>query len=154
MLEVLTSNCSSIVPLRMAAWPLLTEDPGIFYHALAAGTLCLSAHYHDRDNQSLTIEASHYYAMGLGSINERLTDERERHSDGIILSISGSALFALSASASQRWCWETAFSSLQEDCGGVDQWALHFAALRTVLDHRGGVRSIDSNIILRNWLYL
>lgn len=154
VLQVLSTNCESIRPFRSVTWPLLTLDSGIFYHSLAISAFCLSARYPSIRKQTLISDGLSYYAKGLDSVSIRLGDKVQRQSDGIIVSIMGIALHTLTGSAAGGWCWETAQSSLSKSEGATDQWVLHFQALKTILDYRGGVESIGSNPALRHWLYL
>lgn len=153
---VLTTTCKSLALVRDVAWPLLTLDPGIFFHALTLSAFCLSAQYEGPvEKGRIVSEALGYYASGLNSVNGRLADYLQRYSDGVVLSITGSAIYTVSAAGSQGWCWETTPLRNAHCTGpGVDHWSLHLGALRTIFDHRGGIRSIENNGSLRRWLYL
>jgi hypothetical protein len=143
-----------VISFRSAASPLLNLDPGIFYHALSIAAFCLSARYPAATKEKLTSEALFYYTKGLNSVNSRLGDKLQSQSDGIIVGILGIAMHTLTRSATQGWCWELTHSSPRRNEGSTDQWALHLRALKTILNHRGGVESIDSNFGLRHLLYL
>lgn len=151
---VFTTNCKTLVPLRSAAAALLSLDVGFFYLALAISGFCLSARYEGGDKAAIRTEALHHYNIGLNSVNGRLGDERQQHSDGVILSIMGIAVHTLTPSAHQGWCWEIEQPSSRDGTNSPDQWVLHMRAISTILRMRGGVAALDSNVPLRHWLYL
>ena len=151
---VFTTKCKTLIPLRSAAGTLLSLDVGLFHHALAISGFCLSARFQGREKAALSAEALRHYGIGLNTVNSRLGDVRQQHSDGVILSIMGIAIHTLTPSAKQGWCWEIEQSSSRDGASAPDQWALHMRAIRTILTKRGGVGALDSNVTLRHWLYL
>lgn len=130
----------------------LSADPGFYYHVLGIATFCLSAHSAAREKEALASEALFYYTKGLNSVNSRLDDGLERQRNGVIVSIMGLAVHAITNTEGLGWCWES--SAKCPARAGVDEWALHLNAIKTILDSRGGVTTIDSDFDLRRWLML
>lgn len=151
---VFTTNCKTLIPLRTVAGTLLSLDFGLFHHALAISGFCLSARYQGDMKAVLRTEALHHYTTGLNSVNSRLGDVRQRHTDGIILSIMGIAIHTLTPSVNQGWCWEVEQSITPDGASSSDQWTMHMRAIQTILAGRGGVESLRPNLTLRHWLYL
>lgn len=151
-MQVLSTNCEFVRPFRSVTWPLLNLDSGIFYHSLSISAFCLSGQFPLREKQALISEGVYYHLKGLNSVNSRLGDRSQRQSDGILVSIMGIAIHTLTP-AEQGWCWETAQSKQLSNEVSVDQFVLHFRALKSILDSRGGVETI-SNRVLRHWLYM
>lgn len=151
---VFTTNCRTLIPLRVVAGTLLSLDFGLFHHALTISAFCLSSRYQGIMKAALRTEALQYYTIGINSVNSRLGDVRQRHSDGIILSIMGIAIHTLTPSVNQGWCWEVEQSIVRDGASSPDQWTLHMRAIQTILAGRGGVESLHSNLTLRHWLYL
>lgn len=151
----LCTDCDSVRPLRVVTWSLLNLDPGIFYHSLAISAFCLSARYPSAEKDRLISEGLSYYVKGVTSVNNRLGDALMRQTDGIVVSIMGMAVHALTASTTHHgWCWEVAQPRSPKDGDNTDQFLLHFRALRTILNGRGGVETIAANRALRHLLYM
>lgn len=116
--------------------------------------MCLSAHGPPSDGDALAFEALFYYNKGLNSVNDRLGASLRDQSNGIVVSILGLAVYSLTNADMRGWCWETKRSTPDGVRPAVDEWALHVGALKTILDSRGGVTSIDKCPELRKWLML
>lgn len=92
-----TTDCKALIHLSIVASTLFSLDFGLFHHALAIFGFCLSARYYGDMEAASRTEAFHYYTTGLDSVNSRLGDVRQRHTDGIILSIMGIAIHTIPA---------------------------------------------------------
>ena len=100
-------------------------------------------------------EGLFYYIKGMSSVSNRLGDRLQRQTDGMIVSIMGMAVHALSAPTNHHgWCWEKAHAQPLKDGESPDPFLLHFQALQTILDGRGGVETISDNRALRHLLYM
>ena len=136
----------------MLTGPLLSLDPGIFYHSLALSAFCLSARPGSQKH-ALRSEGLLYYGKGVKSINDRLGNVSPGQVEGLVLSILAMANHTIAESIANGWCWEVIqFGSEKTEI--VDQFVLHFRALKGILDSHGGVDLIDRNSILRRWLFL
>lgn len=114
----------------------------------------MSIHSGADRKQALASEALFYYTKGLNSVNDRLGDSRGTGTNGLIVSIMALAIHSLTTPNGLVWCWEALRATPDPYRPVLDEWTLHLNALRIILDGRGGVSTIDSNVELRRWLML
>lgn len=130
---VLDTRVKSLRSFRIAWYPVACIDEGCFNQVLSIAALSLGQL--QQETQVLDTDAIRYHAAALSSVNVRLGDPNTGNTDGVIAAVTG-------------------FACHSRQVGEEDSWDLHMRGLETILQTRGGVKSVNGNTHLRRLLFL